>query len=94
MRYAMIYACLIITDRLPPPAAQSLLLNIEENQDMAQITEAFARDSLELCKRNQFPPLTLWETQQLIYAWLDRERIRNAVMKAPEAICHLEGDLS
>jgi hypothetical protein len=55
-----------------------------EKQDMAQITEDLARDALARCERGQHPPLTAWETQQLIYAWLERERMRRALHEIAE----------
>ena len=51
---------------------------------MAQITEDLARDALARCERGQHPPLTAWETQQLIYAWLERERMRRALHEIAE----------
>ena len=51
---------------------------------MAQITEDLARDALARCERGQPPPLTAWETQQLIYAWLERERMRRALHEIAE----------
>jgi len=37
---------------------------------MGQITEAFARTMLACCERGEHPPLTVWETRQLLHAWL------------------------
>ena len=51
---------------------------------MAQITEDLARDALKRCEQGKHPPLTAWETQQLIYAWLERERMRRALHEIAE----------
>mgnify|MGYP006921375145 CR=1 FL=1 len=51
---------------------------------MAQITEELARDALKKCEQGQHPPLTARETQQLIYAWLERERMRRALHEIAE----------
>ena len=51
-------------------------LTVGHDPAMAQITEDLALDALKRCEQGQHPPLTAWETQQLIYAWLERERMR------------------
>lgn len=37
---------------------------------MAQVTEDLVRSSLARCERGEFPPLTTWEVQQLLHAWI------------------------
>lgn len=51
---------------------------------MAQITEDLVLDALTHCQQGQHPPLTVWETQQLIYAWLGREHMRRALHEIAE----------
>lgn len=43
---------------------------------MSQLTENFVRDMLAACERKEHPPLTVWESQQLLCAWQERERLR------------------
>jgi len=49
-----------------------------------QTREDLARDALKRCEQGQHPPLTAWETQQLIYAWLEREQMRRALHEIAE----------
>lgn len=51
---------------------------------MGQITEELASDALARCERGQHPPLTACETHQLIYAWLERERMRRVLHEIAE----------
>ena len=48
---------------------------------MGQITEGFAQTMLKHCEQGQHPPLTVWETEQLVRAWLDRERLRKLLQQ-------------
>jgi hypothetical protein len=43
---------------------------------MAQMTEALCAEAMAHCERGVFPPLTVNEMQQLLYAWKDAERYR------------------
>jgi len=37
---------------------------------MGQITRDFAERAMACCKEGKHPSLTVWETQQLLHAWL------------------------
>lgn len=43
---------------------------------MAQMTEALCAEAMAHCERGVFPPLTVNEMQQLLYAWKDAQRYR------------------
>lgn len=45
---------------------------------MGQITEAFCQQMLVHCERGEHPPLTVWEAQQLAYAWLKQHAPRES----------------
>lgn len=49
---------------------------------MGQITQQFAADMLERVERGLHPAFTVWEAKQLLTAWLDRERMREALTVA------------
>ena len=44
---------------------------------MGQLTEDSVHLMLRYCGQDQHPPLTVWETEQLARAWLEREVLRN-----------------
>ena len=44
---------------------------------MGQITEDFAHQMLRHTRHGQYPPLTVWEAEQLARAWLEREILRH-----------------
>ncbi len=43
---------------------------------MSEVHETLAREWLAMCERKERPPLTVWETEQLLRGWLDREQLR------------------
>jgi hypothetical protein len=51
---------------------------------MGQITEDFARQMIVHCERKEHPPLTVWEAEQLAYAWLALEAARRKVAEQAE----------
>lgn len=54
---------------------------------MGQLTQNFVDLAMATCKEGRHPSLTVWEAQQLLHAWNDREALRARVAT-------LEGDLS
>jgi hypothetical protein len=60
---------------------------------MGQITEGFAKLALKFCEEKKHPSLTIWETQQLLTAWLDRERLRAEVLYLQKEKASLKEDL-
>lgn len=46
---------------------------------MSQVHEKLARQWLAMCERKERPALTIWETEQLLRGWLDRDRLRGAL---------------
>ena len=51
---------------------------------MTQITEDLARDALKRCQQGQHVALTKEDTQQLLHAWLERDRMRRALHEIAE----------
>jgi heme-degrading monooxygenase HmoA len=51
---------------------------------MGQITQHFARDMLAHCVRKERPPLTIWETEQLLRAWLQLDTARAVAAEQAE----------
>lgn len=51
---------------------------------MGQLTQEFVKQMLVHCERKERPPLTLWETEQLLRAWLDREHLVRAAALAEQ----------
>ncbi len=45
---------------------------------MGQLTQSFVDLALAACSEGRHPPLTIWETRQLLLAWSERERSREA----------------
>ena len=55
---------------------------------MGQITEHFADQMMTHCGRGQHPPLTVWETEQLLRAWIERESFRKDAERYRHAKAH------
>lgn len=51
---------------------------------MDQMTEDIVREELARCERGQPTNLTAWETQELIYAWLECEHMRRKLHEIAE----------
>ena len=54
---------------------------------MGQLTQNFVDLAMATCKEGRHPSLTVWEAQQLLHAWNDRDALRARVAE-------LEGDLN
>ena len=48
---------------------------------MSQVHEKLARQWLAMCERKERPALTIWETEQLLRGWLDRDRLRGLLIR-------------
>ena len=46
---------------------------------MGQLTQNFVDLAMATCKEGRHPSLTVWEAQQLLHAWNDREALRARV---------------
>lgn len=53
---------------------------------MSQVHETLAREWLAMCERKERVPLTVWETEQLLHGWLDRERLTRELGETNEAL--------
>lgn len=47
---------------------------------MAQMTEAMAQSFLRDTQAKRHPPMTVWETEQILRVWLDAQKQRNRAM--------------
>ncbi len=52
---------------------------------MGQLTQNFVDLAMATCKEGRHPSLTVWEAQQLLHAWNDREALRARVAELESA---------